>query len=172
MPHDITTPAGRPVADTGPVGVDFAVRWYRSWIDGWNSHDPEQVRDIVTEDFWLDSPTTRHTGWDVRGQQGAVDYVRYVLGAYPDLVWEVTAPPMFATEDARVSFSWRGTGHFSGTLTPPGIPGTGRPFAFAGLETFDFRDGRACYLDATYDLLGLMKQIGVYRSPTGRGAAS
>ena len=36
---------------------------------------------------------------------------------------------------------------------------------------FDFRDGRACYLNASYDLLGLMKQIGLYRSATkGQGA--
>ncbi|NWJ69791.1 hypothetical protein HX744_04460 [Pseudonocardia sp. ICBG1122] len=59
-----------------------------------------------------DADDPRHAGWDVRGQQGAVDDVRYV------------------------------------------------------------RDGRACYLDATRDLLGPTKRIGVYRSPTGRGGAS
>jgi hypothetical protein len=40
---------------------DFAVAWYQSWIDAWNSHEPEQVKGIITEDFVLDSPTTRHT---------------------------------------------------------------------------------------------------------------
>jgi len=43
----------------------------------------------------------------VRGQQAAADYVRYVLAAYPDLRWEVTAPPMFSDE-----------------VDPPGIEGT------------------------------------------------
>ncbi|MFC4949632.1 ester cyclase [Pseudonocardia sp. GCM10023141] len=155
--------------DTGTLDHAFAVRWYQSWIDAWNSHDPEQVKAIVTDDFVLDSPTTRHTGWHVQGPQAASDYVRYVLGAYPDLIWEVVAPPMFADGLPRAAFSWRGTGHFSGTLTPPGIPGNGRAFAFAGLEVFDFRGDRACYLNASYDLLGLMRQIGVYRGATADG---
>jgi predicted ester cyclase len=157
--------------DAGTLDRAFAVRWYQSWIDAWNSHDPEQVRELVTEDFLLDSPTTRHTGWHVQGQQAAVDYTRYVLGAYPDLIWEIIAPPLFSDDVARAAFSWRGTGHFSGTLTPPGIPGTGRAFEFSGLEVFDFRGDRACYLNATYDLLGLMRQIGVYRGATAEGRA-
>ena len=107
-----------------------------------------------------------------RAMDGADDdaatagYLRYVIGAYPDLCWEVIAPPMFRNDLARVAFSWRGTGHFSGVLAPPGVPGTGRPFDFSGLEVFDFRDGRACYLNASYDLLGLMKQIGLYQGAT------
>jgi len=145
----------------------FAVEWYAGWLDAWNSNRPERVFDLLTEDFVLDSPTTRHSGWLVRGQQAVADYVRYVLAAYPDLRWEVTAPPMFSDEVARAAFSWRGTGHFTGRLDPPGIEGTGQAFEFTGLEVFDFRGERACYLYATYDLLGLMKQIGLYRGASG-----
>lgn len=165
----MSTKFRKPDADACAVDPDFAVRWYQSWIDAWNSHDPNQVRDIVTEDFILDSPTTRHTGWHVEGPQGACDYVRYVLTAYPDLIWEVTAPPLFTRDVARAAFNWRGTGTFSGRLDPPGVPGTGKPFEFAGLEVFDFRGDRACYLNASYDLLGLMRQIGVYRGATAEG---
>ena len=149
-----------------PLDRAFAVRWYQSWIDAWNSHDPRQVESIVTGDFVLDSPTTRHTDWTVTGPEAAREYVRYVITAYPDLKWEVTAPPMFADDAPRAAFSWRGTGHFSGTLTPPGVPGTGLPFDFSGLEVFDFRGDRACRLVAHYDLVGLMKQIGVYKGAT------
>ena len=49
------------------------------------------------------------------------------------------------------------------------MPGTGLPFAFSGLEVFDFRGDRACALNASYDLLGLMRQIGVYRGATAEG---
>lgn len=153
-----------PVAEAGRLDPEFAVAWYQRWLDAWNRPEPELVNEIVTEDFVLDSPTTRHTGWFVQGHKAAADYIRYVRGAYPDLRWDVIAPPMFAQDVKRAAFSWRGTGHFSGTLTPPGIPGTGRAFDFSGLEVFDFRDGRACYLNACYDLVGLTKQIGIYRS--------
>jgi hypothetical protein len=153
-----------PVAEMGTLDRPFAVAWYQSWIDAWNSHDPDRVKEIVTDDFILDSPTTRHTGWLVRGPQAASDYVRYVLGAYPDLIWQVTAPPMFRDDIRRAAFSWRGTGHFTGTLNPPGIRGTGRAFDFSGIEIFDFRGDRACYLNACYDLVGLTKQIGIYNA--------
>ena len=155
-----------PVADRSRVEPAFATRWYDGWIEAWNARKPGMIPDLVTEDFVLDSPTTRHTGWPVQGHAAAADYLRYVVEAYPDLMWEVTAPPMFRGDLARVAFSWRGTGHFSGVLKPPGVQGTGRPFDFSGLEVFDFRDGRACYLNASYDLLGLMKQIGLYRGAT------
>ena len=155
-----------PTADPKPVDLDFAVRWYQGWIEAWNERKPELIPTLVTEDFLLDSPTTRHTGWHVQGHAATVGYLDYVIGAYPDLMWEVTAPPMVRADLARVAFSWRGTGHFSGVLDPPGVPGTGKPFDFSGLEVFDFRDGRACYLNASYDLLGLMKQIGLYQGAT------
>ena len=153
-----------PQPDPVPLDRSFAERWYADgWIDCWNSNRPERVREILTEDFILDSPTTRHTGWHVQGYEATISYIRYVLTAYPDLQWEVTAPPMFAAHLARAAFTWRGTGHFTGRIDPPGIEGTGRPFEFAGHEVFDFRGDRACRLYATYDLLGLMKQIGLYR---------
>jgi len=155
-----------PVADRSRVEPAFATRWYDGWIEAWNARKPGMIPDLVTEDFVLDSPTTRHTGWPVQGHAATADYLRYVVEAYPDLRWEVVAPPMFRDDLARVAFSWRGTGHFSGVLKPPGVQGTGRPFDFSGLEVFDFRDGRACYLNASYDLLGLMKQIGLYQGAT------
>jgi predicted ester cyclase len=149
--------------DTTPLDRDFAVRWYEGWLSAWNDNKPELVYELLTEDFVLDSPTTRHTGWTVRGQDAAADYIRYVLAAYPDLRWDVVAEPMYADGLARAAYSWRGTGHFTGVMDPPGIPGTGQAFEFSGLEVFDFRGERSCGLYATYDLLGLMKQIGLYR---------
>ncbi|WP_028932216.1 ester cyclase [Pseudonocardia spinosispora] len=155
--------------DTAPLDRRFAVEWYEGWLDAWNNNRPERVSALLTEDFVLDSPTTRHTGMLVRGHRAAHDYITYVLGAYPDLEWQVTAPPLFSDDIARAAFSWTGTGHFSGRMDPPGIEGTGRAFEFSGLEVFDFRGERACRLYATYDLLGLMKQIGLHRgSSKGR----
>ena len=158
-----------PEPDQAALDRAFAVNWYANgWIDCWNSNRPERVREILTEDFVLDSPTTRHTGWRVQGHAATMDYIRYVLAAYPDLQWQVTAPPMFSDCMARATFTWRGTGHFTGRIDPPGIEGTGQPFDFAGHEVFDFRGDRACRLYATYDLLGLMKQIGLYRGANAR----
>lgn len=157
-----------PTADPAILDRAFAVQWYQGWITAWNENRPERCHELLTEDFVLDSPTTRHTRWLVQGPEAAGQYIAYVRQAYPDLTWEVIAPPMFSDDVARAAFSWRGTGHFSGRLDPPGVEGTGLPFDFSGLETFDFRGERACYLNATYDLLGLMKQVGVYGGASAR----
>lgn len=162
MPASSTHSLLVPVAEDGDLDRDFAVAWYRSWVDAWNSHDPSQVGPLVTDDFILDSPTTRHTNWHVQGPDAAIAYTKYVLDAYPDLIWDVVAPPMFVDGRRQAAFSWRGTGHFTGILNPPGIEGTGRPFEFSGLEVFGFRGRQACYLYACYDLIGLTKQIGIY----------
>ena len=74
-----------PVADSSMVDLDFATRWYDGWIEAWNDRKPELIPSLVTEDFVLDSPTTRHTGWHVQGHEATAGYLRYVIGAYPDL---------------------------------------------------------------------------------------
>lgn len=164
----MTIPSPPAARDAAPLDPTEALGWYGSWIDAWNSHDPDRVRPLVTDDFRLETPTTRNSGWDVRGPDAAADYMRYVLTAYPDLTWVRTGPPLLAPDVPRAAFTWRGTGHVTGTLAPPGIPGTGLPFDFVGLEVFDFRDGRADRLHASYDLMGLLRQTGVLRSGSGR----
>ncbi|WP_205697398.1 ester cyclase [Conexibacter sp. SYSU D00693] len=142
-----------------PVDLDRVSRWYQGWLDAWNAHDPDRIRPLVTDDFLLTTPTSAVNGWEVRGVEEACRYVAFVVGAYPDLVWEQTGPALLAPDVPRAAFTWRGTGTFSGRMDPPGIEGTGKPFAFTGVEVFDFRDDRACALDVAYDLQGLMRQV-------------
>jgi hypothetical protein len=66
---------------------------------------------------------------------------------------------MFAQEEPVVAIPWDGTGTFSGVMDPPGIQGTGRSFAFSGIEIFTFRGEIACGVTALYDLQGLMRQV-------------
>ena len=61
-------------ADPAPLDRSFAVSWYEEWLDCWNSNRPELGREILTEDFGLDSPTTRHTGLRVQGHQATMEY--------------------------------------------------------------------------------------------------
>ena len=164
-------PSPSMIGATGPVDPALARSFYDGWLDAWNGPDPERVKRIITEDFVLESPTTRHTGWSVQGHDASRDYIAYVKRAYPDLLFEQTFEPMFSATEPRVAYYWRGWGTFTGTFDPPGITGDGRPFEFEGVEVFDFRDGRACQLRAAYDLLGLMRQLGIYKGWTRSEAA-
>lgn len=143
------------------AGVDreFTTRWYEGWLDAWNSHDPGRVRPLITDDFALTTPTSTVMDWTVRGIEDTCRSVAFVVRAYPDLVWQQVGPALFADTQPSVAFRWRGAGTFSGRMDPPGIEGTGRPFVFTGVEVFDFRADRACALDVSYDLQGLMRQV-------------
>jgi hypothetical protein len=147
---------------------ESALDWYDRWLQAWNKQCPEMCHDLLTEDFVLSTPTLRNAGGPVVGPDAAADYLRYVIGMYPDLVWERTGPPMVSPDGTRVAFSWRGSGHFTGRMDPPGIDGTGQAFSFTGVEVFDFQGERASHLDVSYDLLGLLTQVGVL----GRGRAN
>ncbi len=83
----------------------------------------------------------------------------FVLRAYPDLIWTQAGPPMFSDDTPTAAIPWHGAGTFSGIMDPPGIKGTGRPFAFNGVEVFTFRGDVACGVTVYYDLQNLMRQV-------------
>ena len=144
-----------------PVDPLVAQAFYDSWLDAWNQDDIDGVLAIVTDDFVLSSPTTRLTGMLVESAKAIRDYIGYIRGAYPDLIFAQTGAPMYDLENPVVGFPWTGTGTFSGRMDPPGIEGTGKPFDFCGVEVFTFRGNRACRLDASYDLLRMLRQSGM-----------
>ena len=56
---------GREVHHSKTLDRDFAEHWYREgWLRAWNENEPELCKEILTEDFVLDTPTTRHTRLD------------------------------------------------------------------------------------------------------------
>jgi predicted ester cyclase len=143
-----------------PVDPEAAQAFYERWLDAWNQDDHDRVLSIVTDDFVLSSPTTRLTGMRVDSATGIRDYIAHIRAAYPDLEFTQIGSPLFSADEPIVGYRWHGTGTFTGTLTPPGITGTGRAFDFAGTEVFTFRGDRSCHMFASYDLLRMMRQIG------------
>lgn len=149
------------MAAAPPVEQSVAQHFYDRWLDAWNQDDIDRVLTIVTDDFLLSSPTTRLTGIQVTSASAIRDYIGYIRGAYPDLFFEQTGAPMYDLRRPIVAFPWSGTGTFVGRMDPPGIDGTGRTFDFIGVEVFTFRGDRACRLDASYDLLRMLRQSGI-----------
>jgi predicted ester cyclase len=149
------------VSDLPSLDPEFAQAFYDRWLDAWNQDDHDRVLEIVTDDFVLSSPTTRLTGMRVDSGTAIRDYVAYIRGAYPDLHFTQLGSPLFSHQESIVGYLWHGTGTFTGTLTPPGISGTGQAFDFTGTEVFTFRGYRACHMFASYDLLRMMRQMNV-----------
>jgi hypothetical protein len=99
---------------TTPVDPSVAQAFYDRWLDAWNQDDIDRVLAIVTDDFVLSSPTTRLTGMRVESAEAIRDYIGYIRGAYPDLIFEQTGAPMYDLQHPVVGFPWVGTGTFSG----------------------------------------------------------
>jgi steroid delta-isomerase-like uncharacterized protein len=140
---------------------EFAGRWG----EGWNSHDPERLLALMTEDIvYEDSawPTTMHGHADVRS------FLDSVWTAMPDLRFEFTDGPFIKPGAPAAAFYWRGTGRFTGPLDPPGFAPTGKPLEFFGADFHEYRDGRVARLRIVFDNMDVARKLGLLPQPGSR----
>jgi predicted ester cyclase len=71
-------------------------------------------------------------------------------------------------EDDRVVVRWRNTGVHSGEFL--GVPPTGRPFDFAGIDIYRIENGRMAEHWHVVDQLTLLQQLGLIPTPEGAPA--
>ena len=129
-----------------------------SWIAAWNSHDPDRVLNLLTDDVEArdDSwPKAMHGHGDVR------EFVEALWRAVPDMTFELLAGPYVIPDEPRASFHWRGTGTFTGRMDPPGFAPTGRRWEIDGADFHEYRDGRISRLRVVFDLMSVSRQRGV-----------
>lgn len=140
---------------------EFAVRWGEAW----NSHDPERLLALMTEDIvYEDSawPTTMHGHVDVRR------FLDSVWTAMPDLRFEFTDGPFIKPGAPAAAFYWRGTGRFTGPLDPPGFAPTGRALEFFGADFHEYRDARVARLRIVFDNMDVARKLGLLPHPGSR----
>jgi steroid delta-isomerase-like uncharacterized protein len=143
-----------------PAGVDrdFLADFVQRWDAAWNSHDPDRVLELMTEDIVYDDtawPRTMHGHADVR------EFLTHAWRAMPDLEFHMVDGPFVHESAPKVSFYWEGAGTFTGPLDPPGLAPTGAKVAFDGFDLQEYRDGRVCRLRITFDMLDVSRQIGM-----------
>jgi hydroxyacylglutathione hydrolase len=101
---------------------------------------------------------------NVRGQVDAIApdgvraFVGDMLGAMPDLRWELVST---TTEGERCAVQWRLTGTFAGPGTFSGLAPTGHPLTLEGVDVFTVRDGLIQVNDAFTDTMTVPRQIGM-----------
>jgi steroid delta-isomerase-like uncharacterized protein len=142
------------------VGVDrdFLTDFVQRWEAAWNSHEPDRLLELMTEDIVYDDsawPTTMHGHADVR------EFVTHAWRAMPDLEFHMLDGPFLHEGSPKAAFYWEGTGTFTGPLDPPGLAPTGAKVAFDGFDLQEYRDGRVCRLRITFDMLDVSRQIGM-----------
>ena len=93
---------------------------------------------------------------DIRGSEGAKQYVSAFRSGFPDL--HFTIEDQVAEGDIVVT-RWTARGTHRGEFQ--GVPATGRKIQLAGTDIDRFVGGRVVECWAHVDELGLMRQLGV-----------
>jgi steroid delta-isomerase-like uncharacterized protein len=141
-----------------PPSIDWVRELVESWLDAWNSHQPDRVLALLTDDVdarddsW---PRPMHGHGDVR------EFLEALWRAVPDMAFELIDGPYVIPGEARASFRWRGTGTFTGLMRPPGFAPTGRRWEVDGADFHEFRDGHISKLRVVFDLMSVSRQLGV-----------
>jgi hydroxyacylglutathione hydrolase len=95
---------------------------------------------------------------DVTAPEGVREFVGDLLGALPDLRWEMVNT---TTEGERCAVQWRMVGTFAGPGTFSGLAPTGHPLVLEGVDVLTVRDGLIQANDAFPDSMAVPRQIGM-----------
>jgi steroid delta-isomerase-like uncharacterized protein len=140
--------------DLDQAGVEeFAGRWEAAW----NSHEPERLLELMTDDIVYDDsawPTT------MRGHDDVRKFLEFTWTAMPDLRFEMVEGPYLVPGEPKAAFYWKGSGTHTGPLDPPGFAATGKRLEFEGADFHQYRDGRVCRLRIVFDMMDVGRQIG------------
>ena len=140
------------------VDRDFVADFVPRWEAAWNSHEPDRLLELMTEDIVYDDSAWPRT---MRGHAEVREFVEYAWRAMPDLEFHMVDGPFLLEAGPRAAFYWEGAGTFTGPLDPPGLAPTGARVEFDGFDLQEYRDGRVCRLRITFDMLDVSRQIGL-----------
>jgi steroid delta-isomerase-like uncharacterized protein len=140
------------------IDLDFVTGFAERWEAAWNSHQPERVLELMTEDVVYDDDAWHRT---MRGHADVREFLEALWRAMPDLEFEVVQGPFLHPSEPVATFHWKGTGTFTGPLDPPGFAPTGARAEFDGFDLQEYRDGRVCRLRIVCDLFEVSRRLGL-----------
>jgi steroid delta-isomerase-like uncharacterized protein len=159
-----------PVAETSVqpatgIDLDFLAGFAERWEGAWNSHQPERVLELMTEDVVYDDSAWPDT---MRGHGDVREFLEAAWRGMPDLEFRMVEGPFVHPERPVATFYWKGTGTFTGPLDPPGLAPTGARIEVDGFDLQEYRDGRVCRLHIVSDMLDMSRQLGLMPQPGSR----
>ena len=153
------------VPTEGALDPAWAAGFAQQWLDAWNSHEPERLFALMTDDIVYDDsawPTT------MRGHAEIREFLEHTWRAMPDLRFEVREGPYIHPVEPKAAFWWDGYATHTGPLDPPGLSPTGKAIKFDGADFHEYRDGKVARLRIVFDMADGMRQLGVLPPAHGR----
>lgn len=132
-------------------------QFFERWEAAWNSREPAQLLELMTDDIVYDDPASPTT---MRGHGDVRDFLESIWRAFPDLRFEGVEGPYILPGEPKAASYWKGWGTHTGRLDPPGFAPTGKRIEIDGADTYEFREGRVCRLRIIFDMMDLGRQIG------------
>ena len=151
----------------GGVTAERARHWAAQFIDAWNSHDPDQLLALASEDVVWEDPFI--VGGTLRGKPALRDWLTSLWRATPDLRFELLGEPFLSLEGKQLAAAWKGTGRFTGPLHPPGFAPTNGLIEMTGIDIHEFEGELVKRVHTETDTMALGRQIGAAPAP-GSGA--
>ena len=152
---------------TPGLGVDaeWLEGFAQQWADAWNSHEPDRLLALMTEDIVYDD-----SAWprQMRGHADVREFLEHTWRAFPDLRFEFLEGPHIHPSEPKAAFYWRGVGTHSGPIDPPGMDASGKTMDFEGADFHEYRDGKVARLRIVFDMADAMRQLGALPPQGGR----
>ena len=137
----------------------------RSIEEIWNQGKLAVIDQLVASDATFHDPSV--PGGKFTGPQGMKQFVQIYRGAFPDL--RLTINDQIA-EGEEVVTRWTATGTHSGELM--GIAPTNKRATVTGVDIDRYQGGKVVEAWASYDMLGLLQQLGVVPTLAPAGATA
>ena len=146
------------------AGVDreFVEDFGQRWIGAWNSHEPQRVLDLMTEDIVYDDSAWPKT---MRGHADVREFLEHTWRAFPDMRFEVVGGLLLDPEASRAAWHWRCVATHTGPIDPPGFEPTGKRMEIQGVDLHEYRDGRIGRLTIIFNQLEAVAQLGLAPAP-------
>jgi steroid delta-isomerase-like uncharacterized protein len=119
------------------------------WIAAWNSHDPDKMLPVFTDDVFYEDVAFGEVS------HGRAEFRKFAVEEFegvPDLELKLVRA---AIHNGHGTIEW----NFSGT--DKGVYKTGKKFTVRGVSVIDVRDGKISRSLDFYDTGTIMRQVGV-----------
>lgn len=136
------------------------------WVAAVNDHDVAALLAQCSEDVEFKDPAYPEP---FVGRAAVGEIVQAIFRAFPDLVFELQAPPLLSSDGTVAAIHVHMTATMSGPLDPPGFAATHAPISVHAVEMYEFDDGRVSRVHLVFDMLELGRQIGA-APPLGSAA--
>jgi steroid delta-isomerase-like uncharacterized protein len=141
------------------MSADENIQLLRRWFqEVWNEGRIQTVYELLSPDGIARGQ--RGATAEIRGPEEFVKFVGEIRGAFPDI--KVTVEDVFGDGD-KVVLRWSGVMTHTGDAL--GMPPSGKTVRSQGITIARFVDGKIVEGWDSWDQLGMLEQIGIYKQP-------